>query len=260
MSIQNTNRIRKTLKVVPRDGRGFTPIERSFYDFLVSCAGVFPVREVAPDHLDHMLDMLDAADDGDILFASAVRWSTADLSKYYIADFALVTQGLLRPSICLVECDGHDFHERTRSQSLRDKQKDRRADAIGCKTIRFTGQELMRENMAFIAQDALASVQMDRHDRFWDVTEALGHTSSLMNLHAMIEKSSDDVAFVSRWLWQRIVLKQGNWVVRVSRSALSNVCRVPAIVEEDDFRRMFAYRGVDEHGRLVFRLRLEYGQ
>ncbi|MGB9660700.1 MAG: endonuclease domain-containing protein [Moorellaceae bacterium] len=42
----------------------------------------------------------------------------------------------------LIECDGHDFHEKTKEQAARDKQKDRKLMLAGYKVVRFTGHEI----------------------------------------------------------------------------------------------------------------------
>lgn len=41
-----------------------------------------------------------------------------------------------------VECDGHDFHERTKAQAARDKRRDRFMTAQGYRLLRFTGAEI----------------------------------------------------------------------------------------------------------------------
>ncbi len=41
-----------------------------------------------------------------------------------------------------VELDGHDFHERTKDQAARDKQKDRAFASAGWRVLRFTGSEV----------------------------------------------------------------------------------------------------------------------
>jgi very-short-patch-repair endonuclease len=43
-----------------------------------------------------------------------------------------------------VECDGHDFHERTKEQAQRDKSRDRYLQANGWRVLRFTGSEIHR--------------------------------------------------------------------------------------------------------------------
>lgn len=47
---------------------------------------------------------------------------------------------------CLVvECDGHDFHERTKEQAARDRKRDRDLSLKGYDVFRFTGSELWRD-------------------------------------------------------------------------------------------------------------------
>lgn len=45
----------------------------------------------------------------------------------------------------LIECDGHDYHERTKEQAARDRSKDREATLAGLDTMRFTGSEIWRD-------------------------------------------------------------------------------------------------------------------
>lgn len=42
----------------------------------------------------------------------------------------------------VVELDGHDFHERTKEQAQRDKERDRNLTRAGYKVMRFTGSEV----------------------------------------------------------------------------------------------------------------------
>lgn len=44
--------------------------------------------------------------------------------------------------VLCVECDGHDFHERTKAQAQHDKSRDRKFMADGVPVMRFTGSEL----------------------------------------------------------------------------------------------------------------------
>ena len=50
----------------------------------------------------------------------------------------------MAPGPLVVEVDGHEFHERTRFQAARDRQRDRAMIAEGFRVIRFTGQEVYR--------------------------------------------------------------------------------------------------------------------
>lgn len=42
----------------------------------------------------------------------------------------------------VVECDGHEFHERTKLQAARDRKRDRAFAAAGIPVLRFTGSEI----------------------------------------------------------------------------------------------------------------------
>jgi very-short-patch-repair endonuclease len=44
-----------------------------------------------------------------------------------------------------IECDGHDFHERTKEQAEHDKERDRELQASGWAVARFTGSEIFRD-------------------------------------------------------------------------------------------------------------------
>lgn len=52
-----------------------------------------------------------------------------------------------------VECDGHEFHEKTKEQAQRDKSRDRELLAAGWPVMRFTGSEIFQS-----AEDCAESV------------------------------------------------------------------------------------------------------
>jgi REase_MTES_1575 len=43
-----------------------------------------------------------------------------------------------------IELDGHDFHERTKQQAMRDKSRDRKLTELGWRVLRFTGSEVWK--------------------------------------------------------------------------------------------------------------------
>jgi very-short-patch-repair endonuclease len=57
-----------------------------------------------------------------------------------------------------VECDGHDFHEKTKEQAQRDKEKDRFLQSKGWIVARFTGSEIYKKDLydLILEVDALA--------------------------------------------------------------------------------------------------------
>lgn len=67
---------------------------------------------------------------------------TTEKNTYY-ADFGIGV--LLSDDTSLkwaIECDGHDFHEKTKEQAKRDKQRERAIIGAGYTVIRFTGSEI----------------------------------------------------------------------------------------------------------------------
>lgn len=66
-------------------------------------------------------------------------------------DFALFNRA--EPSVKIaIECDGHQFHERTKEQAQRDKSRDRTLQTLGFKVLRFTGSEIYRKPMECAAE------------------------------------------------------------------------------------------------------------
>lgn len=52
----------------------------------------------------------------------------------------------------IVECDGHDFHERTKQQAAKDRGRDRWATLNRFTILRFTGSELYKEAFSCASQ------------------------------------------------------------------------------------------------------------
>lgn len=68
------------------------------------------------------------------------------------------------PLFLAVECDGHEFHEKTKRQARRDKRRDRDLAAMGVQTIRFAGSEIWADatSCANTIYDIISHTQ-DRH-------------------------------------------------------------------------------------------------
>jgi very-short-patch-repair endonuclease len=60
----------------------------------------------------------------------------------YRADFAIVMQTDGHAIRLVVECDGHDFHEKTKEQAAHDKARDRYFLEKQWPVMRFTGSEI----------------------------------------------------------------------------------------------------------------------
>lgn len=69
----------------------------------------------------------------------------------WLADFVISVPTYTDKKI-IVECDGHDFHERTKEQAMRDRARDRAAQAAGYHMMRFTGAELFRDPLKCVRE------------------------------------------------------------------------------------------------------------
>jgi uncharacterized protein DUF559 len=63
----------------------------------------------------------------------------------YRADLLVVLERKKWVTWLAVECDGHDWHERTQQQAAYDRARDRALLQHGVITIRFTGSEINRD-------------------------------------------------------------------------------------------------------------------
>lgn len=52
----------------------------------------------------------------------------------------------------VIECDGHDYHERTKEQARRDKRRDRWFQTHGTTVLRFAGSEIWADPLGCIDQ------------------------------------------------------------------------------------------------------------
>jgi len=64
---------------------------------------------------------------------------TVDFLLMFLHPFDDSTGGVI------AECDGHDFHERTKEQAAHDKKRDRFLQSKGYKVLRFTGSEIWKD-------------------------------------------------------------------------------------------------------------------
>ncbi|MFK4794932.1 endonuclease domain-containing protein [Sphingobium sp. ZW T5_29] len=80
----------------------------------------------------------------------------------YRADFLLECEGRR----LVVECDGHDFHERTKKQAARDRSRDRWFISECIHVMRFTGSEIYADALS-CARQAVSHVEKIGIDAFW---------------------------------------------------------------------------------------------
>jgi very-short-patch-repair endonuclease len=71
----------------------------------------------------------------------------------YTADFLIAhIAGINGFGGVVVECDGHNYHERTKEQAAHDRRRDRELQERGFKVARFTGSEIWADPFGCAAQ------------------------------------------------------------------------------------------------------------
>jgi very-short-patch-repair endonuclease len=97
-------------------------------------------------------------------------WGPRDELSFYItpqarigrfkADFLLWFSMGRHHGGVIVECDGHQFHERNKEQAARDKSRDRELLSAGYPVMRFTGSEIFKDPVGCAEQvrDPLSTV------------------------------------------------------------------------------------------------------
>jgi very-short-patch-repair endonuclease len=124
-------------------------------------ASCFPVKDLYPGApSDEQTYWVLFGDEKAIAIAAPVVTPRA---KYRL-DFALTfhVEGAPHRVHVAVECDGFDFHERTKEQAQRDKARDRDLQSLGWVVARFTGSEIIRDPIA-----AAKQVWQLAQDTFW---------------------------------------------------------------------------------------------
>lgn len=95
-------------------------------------------------------------------------YAQAPVGKY-TADFLLEINFYGEKRLVAIECDGHQFHERTKEQAAHDKKRDRFFQSQGINILRFTGSEIYRDVFEcwmeiFNFTDGIAKEIMGRKD------------------------------------------------------------------------------------------------
>jgi very-short-patch-repair endonuclease len=71
----------------------------------------------------------------------------------------------VRPTL-VIECDGHEYHNRTKDQVRRDRSRDRKLQAMGYRVFRYTGAEIW-EDVVECAREAISLLSDDAHESIY---------------------------------------------------------------------------------------------
>jgi very-short-patch-repair endonuclease len=89
------------------------------------------------------LDLVDLLDE---IGARNYRFSIQEKIGKYTVDFLLVYNPVSNPEVVkniVIECDGHDYHERTKEQAAHDRERDRYFIKNGYILLRYTGSQIV---------------------------------------------------------------------------------------------------------------------
>jgi very-short-patch-repair endonuclease len=82
----------------------------------------------------------------------------------YRLDFMIAFRFFGREIRLAIECDGHEFHEKTKRQAAKDRSCERAISALGYQVVRFTGSEIHHDARA-CAYEALVRIMDFQTDR-----------------------------------------------------------------------------------------------
>lgn len=132
--------------------RGDSPIERTFYTALRMVAGLGHRTIRAVIGLEEGADLdywMDVSEQGDgHRGVCAFCFSQVQIAGWrvdFVIHYPVYRSGDYVLKRLLVECDGHEFHERTKEQAKRDRSRDRLAQYEGLPVFRFTGSEIWND-------------------------------------------------------------------------------------------------------------------
>jgi hypothetical protein len=117
------------------------------------------------------------------MYGSVRAWS-------YKLDLALEC----RNQFLVVECDGHDYHDRTKQQASSDRARDRFLLSKNVHTIRFTGSDIFRDaNECAVETMRLMAQLVDANSLARRIGEESGVRRAVMNIEKALPVSNFQV-------------------------------------------------------------------
>ena len=101
-----------------------------------------------------------------ILFQLEIFFTPQVKIKYYTVDFLIDLSVGKNSDYIVIECDGHDFHEKTKEQAKHDKERDRFLQKEGYPVYRFTGSEIFNNPLKVlneINEIVYSRTNMEKH-------------------------------------------------------------------------------------------------
>jgi protein containing DUF559 len=98
-----------------------------------------PIEKIMYAILTRVVDCFNESYDSEI----QINFSPQEKIGCYRVDF--VVEASFSDDKVIIECDGHDFHEKTKQQAKHDKERDRYLISLGYKVLRYTGSEIYND-------------------------------------------------------------------------------------------------------------------
>ena len=175
----------------------------------------------------------------------------------YRVDFGVISMTALLPILYAIECDGHDFHEKTKEQVARDRSRERALQAAGIRVVRFAGSEIWNEHWWCVQEFLAVDRAVDGNQRFVARTATFPSWWKLANVANRDPKLSGRQMHL---IMYAASVADESGIARLAPSDLEDELGVGD--NDDDLKRLFdgatAYmscRAIDTCGRLVIRLR-----
>jgi very-short-patch-repair endonuclease len=93
--------------------------------------------------------------------AKALVFPQEKIANYRV-DFLILGTGDFSGIDLVIECDGHNYHERDATVATRDRVRDRDLQAMGYSVLRFTGRELFNRSFACASEVALFMIERSK--------------------------------------------------------------------------------------------------
>lgn len=84
-----------------------------------------------------------------ILFQTEAYFKPQEKIGNYTVDFLIEVH---EKKYIVIECDGHEFHEKTKEQAKHDKERDRFLQKEGYPVYRFTGSEIFNNPLHILSE------------------------------------------------------------------------------------------------------------
>lgn len=155
-----------------------SPIEKKLL-LAIWDVGFFKKSEASGKRWSDGTEITIAARSGQVLLLQQVKWGS------YRLDFGVWDQDRGDRLSIAIECDGFDYHERTKEQARRDRSRDRELTTSGVEVLRFTGSEIHADPVACAKEIAYAFIRRCIRDEAASV--AISETEALRRVEQYAE-------------------------------------------------------------------------